>query len=322
MTWASSHLFVVLIPLLLLIAAQLVRHYYWQRRTVIQLGSQQLKNFSLRKAAAKLVLRLLSLLFLVLAFGRPQWGTTEQIVEQQGRDVLIALDISRSMLAQDVQPSRLEAAKKKIAQLIERLTAERVSLMVFSGIAVVQCPFTSDIGAFMSFLDLSDTEAVSSGTTSLDKAIDLGIKTFNAIPGRKQRIMVLFTDGEDFSRDQTVAQRAQQAGLHLFTIGVGTPEGAPIPIYDHRGRVQGHLKDDGSTVITKLDEAHLSQIAQQTNGTYLRMTTNDDDITGLVKQIQRFEKETFDDKTFSTEKERYALFAGLSLILLIMDWLL
>ncbi len=322
MTWAAGYWLLILLPLVALLGIQLLRHYLWQKRTASQLGTAQLKHFSLPKALIKAALRFFSLLFLVLAIARPQWGSKEQTIKQEGRDVLIALDISRSMLAQDNPPSRLEAAKKKIKQLIDRLTAERVSLMVFSGIAVVQCPFTTDTGAFLSFLDMADTEAVSSGTTALDKAIDLGIKTFKNMPDRKQRIMVLFTDGEDFSTDQEVEQRAKEAGLHVFTVGVGTPEGAPIPLYNYRGVQQGHLKDNGTTVITKLNEARLAKLAQQTNGKYVRLTSNDDDITTLVNQIHRFEKEQFDDKTFTAERDRYALFAGVSLLLLIIDWIL
>lgn len=322
MMWAAGYLFIFFIPLMVLCSIFLVKLYLWQRYTVELLGASLLKNFSGTKAGIKLLLKFFGLIMLLLALARPQWGTQEQTVSQQGRDVLIALDISRSMLAQDSLPSRLEAAKKKIRELLTQLTAERVSLMVFSGIAVVQCPFTSDMAAFLSFLDLADVEAISSGTTALDKAIDLGIKTFEAIPGRKQRLMVLFTDGEDFSTDQEVAQRAHEAGLHLFTVGVGTPEGAPIPVYDYTGAQQGHVQDQGTTVITKLNEQRLAQLAQQTGGRYIRMTKDDEDLTMLVEQIQRFEKEAFDDTTIKGAQEKYMLFAGLGLAVLLFEWIL
>ncbi len=321
-TWAAQSWFVLLIPLVGVLGVVFVRHYLWQKRTAHQLGSELLKNFSVRRAFIKTLLRFLSVLFLVLAIGRPQWGTSEQVVEQEGRDVLIALDVSRSMLAQDNKPSRLDAAKTKIKQLLDRLTAERVSLMIFSGIAVVQCPFTSDTGAFMSFLDMADVETISSGTTAIDKAVALGIKTFEDLPGRKHRIMVLFTDGEDFSTDEKVSQQAKEAGLHLFTVGVGTPEGAPIPLYNHQGKQQGHLRDNGTTVITKLNEHRLAMLAQQTDGRYIRMEDGDNDIGTLVSEIHRFEKEKFDDMIFSSERERYALFAGLSFMFLLVEWIL
>ncbi len=321
--WAAGSWFIILVPLLGIIGIALGKHYFWQKRIAYQLGSRWLSNFSLKKAFIKGMVRFISLVFLSLAIARPQWGKKEEVVAQQGRDVLIALDISRSMLAQDVEPSRLAVAKEKIQKLITRLTAERVSLMVFSGIALIQCPFTSDTGAFMSFLDLADVEAISSGTTALDKAIDVGIKTFEDIPDRKQRIMIIFTDGEDFSADSGSTQRAQQAGLHIFTVGVGTEEGAPIPLYDYRGRQQGHVQHKGTTVISKLDERRLAELAEKTGGRYLRLSdTNDDDVTQLVNEIQRFEKEQFDDTTVSGQKEQYQLFAGLSLLALLIDWVL
>ena len=183
-------------------ALLLLRRYLWQKRISKQLGGiSMLKNFSQFRKFFKMILVSMSLLLLAIALARPQWGEVSQTVSQEGRDVLIALDISRSMLAQDILPSRIEAAKKKIKELLSRLTAERVSLIVFSGIALVQCPFTSDTHAFLNFLDLADVEAVSTGTTAIDAALSTAIKTFEDVPGRASRLLILLTDGEDFSTD-------------------------------------------------------------------------------------------------------------------------
>ncbi len=327
--WYNSSVLLFLLPLCVVVGVLLLRRYLWQKRTAHMLGADHkngtlLKHFSLFRKFMKALLLLLGLVFLSLALARPQWGESQQTVAQEGRDVLIALDISRSMLAQDTTPSRIEAAKEKIKQLITRLTAERVSLMVFSGIAVVQCPFTSDTQAFLNFLDLADVEAISSGTTALDKALNSAITMFEAVPGRKQRLMILFTDGEDFSIDLSgVEKKAQELGLRIFTVGVGTPEGAPIPLYDMKGVQQGHQKDEqDKLVITRLNEQLLSQLAQQTGATYIKMTSNDDDVQELVKEVQRFEKEKFEDKTFAIKEERYMLFAGLSALLLLVEWML
>ncbi len=317
--------FIVLLGIAFCGALLLFRRYLWQKRVSQQLGGMNtLKHFSLFRKFLKTILVSVSLLLLAIALARPQWGEVSQTVSQEGRDVLIALDISRSMLAQDILPSRIDAAKKKIKELLSRLTAERVSLLVFSGIALVQCPFTSDTHAFLNFLDLADVEAVSTGTTAIDAALSTAIKTFEDVPGRASRLLVLFTDGEDFSTDLLgVEAQAQKLGVHIFTVGVGTPEGAPIPLYDERGKTQGHQKDaQGNLVITRLNEQLLSDLAKKTGGTYIRMTPNEEDSAALVKAVHRFEKEKFDDTTFATQEERYTLFALIGAILLLLDWIL
>ncbi len=169
-------LLLMLMPFVFGLGILLIRRYMWQKRTAKLLGgAKALMNFSFIRKFLKVLLLVVSLIFLVIALARPQWGEVTQTVSQEGRDVLIALDISRSMLAQDLAPSRIEAAKTKIKELLTRFTAERVSLLVFSGIALVQCPFTSDMQAFLNFLDLADVEAISTGTTAIDQALSTAI---------------------------------------------------------------------------------------------------------------------------------------------------
>ncbi len=283
-----------------------------------------MKHFSLFRKFLKALLLTFSLLFLAFALARPQWGETSQVVSQEGRDVLIALDISRSMLAQDIVPSRIEGTKRKIKELLTRLTAERVSLLLFSGVALIQCPFTSDTNAFLNFLELADVEATSSGTTALDSALTMAIKIFEEVPSRASRLLLIFTDGEDFSTELLgVEEKAKKLGVHIFTVGVGTLEGAPIPLYDDAGNTQGHQKDgQGRVVITRLNEQLLRELAQKTGGSYIPMTSDDKDISALVKAIQSFEKQKFNDTTFATKDERYTIFACLSALLLFFDWIL
>lgn len=327
--WYYSSAIYLLFPLMLIIGLALGRRYLWQKRTAEQLGGTGgekplLRHFSLIRAGLKALFFWIGIFFLIVALARPQWGQTTQTVTQEGRDILIALDISRSMLAQDIKPSRLEAAKAKIRQLVLRLKVDRVSLMVFSGVAIIQCPFTRDTAAFLNFLDLADTEAVSEGSTALDKAINEAIRSFESVPARAKRLMILFTDGEDFSMElSSLEGRIKELGLRIFTIGVGTSDGAPIPLYEQNGTQEGYLKDDdGVIVISRLNEQLLSQLASQTGAYYTRITQNSDDVDKLVASVERFEREKFDDATFTTKEERYMLFAGLSAFFLLCEWLL
>lgn len=208
------------------------------------LGKQLLRNYSYNKNKLKLVLLSFGLLFLFIALLKPQWDTREELVVQEGRDLFIAFDVSRSMLAQDLEPSRLEFAKNKVRSLLKKLSCERVGLMLFSGSTFIQCPLTADYAAFQMFLDQVDVETISSGTTALDQAIKKALETFKKMPNKKHKLLVLLTDGEDFSSNLAgVKRQALKENLSIFTIGVGTPEGAPIPLFDNHGHQAGHQKD-------------------------------------------------------------------------------
>ena len=283
-----------------------------------------LKNFSLTRKFCKALLLCLALLCLVLALARPQWGSQDQKISQEGRDVLIALDISRSMLAEDCKPNRLECAKSKIKELLSHLTADRVSLLVFSSIAVVQCPFTRDLNAVHNFLDLIDAESISSGSTALDSALEKTLHAFENGSLSKQKIAVLFTDGEDFSGDLAlIKKKAHEQNLHLFIMGVGTVEGAPIPLYDEKGVLQGHQKDSsGNVVITRLNESLLRDLIDKIGGAYVHLTTGDDDIVQLASYVKHFETEKFNDTTLEIKNEQYWAFAALSILLLCIEWIL
>lgn len=286
--------------------------------------SKLLLNFSYAKQVVKLVLYCLSFFFLFLALMRPAWGKKEELVQQEGRELFIALDVSRSMLAQDRAPNRLAFAKAKIKTLVKKLGCERVGLILFSGSTVVQCPLTNDYSAFFMFLDQLDAETISSGTTALDAAIKKALTIFSKMPDKKSKLLVLFTDGEDFSSNLAqVKQDAIQAGMNIFTIGVGTPEGAPIPVVDHNGTQLGHQKDEnGTVVISRLNEGILHSLAQESGGIYLRARDDNDDVRTLIARVERFEKEKFEDKSLSSVQERYAYCVVVAFICLLLEWLL
>lgn len=326
--WASAQnmwFFLLLIPIFIC----LIIRYKKQLKTVSYLvafrwRSLLLKGFSLKKSILKVILFLIGSVFLFIGLLQPQWGHKEEIVKQQGRDLFIALDVSRSMLARDVKPDRLSLAKQKIKKLLYSLSSERVGLILFSGDAFIQCPLTTDTSAFNLFLDQINAETISSGTTALDQAIKKTLKAFSSIPGRKNKLLFIFTDGEDYSSNLAGLQNeARKAGLRIYTIGMATQKGAPIPIFDKEGTMLGHQKDEnGAIVISKLNEGILRNLSQATDGKYIRVTQDDRDIFSVQNEIEQFEKEEIEDKKIVDLKERYYYFIAISLLAFIFEWLL
>lgn len=283
-----------------------------------------LNNFSPHKVRVKSRLNFLGIFFLIVAILRPQWHKKEHRVEQEGRDLLVALDISASMLAQDIKPSRLVCSKEKIRNLLKELNAERVGLIIFSGSAIIHCPLTTDFGAFNLFLDQVDAQTIASSTTALDQAIGQALQLYGRMPNKKNKLLVIFTDGEDFSSNLArLKKEASQQGLHIFTVGVGTAQGAPIPDFDLKGSLVGYVRDEhGKIVISKLNTGILRTLAQDVGGTYVSVSENDADIKKIAQLISCFEKERFDDKKFSMYEEQYPWFVALSFICFVFEWLL
>lgn len=282
-------------------------------------------GFSSPKAISKSVLLAVGFLGLFLALLQPQWGKIEHTVEQEGRELLVALDISRSMLAADIKPNRLAFAKAKIKKLVKLLGAERVGLLVFSGDAFIQCPLTRDTAAFNLFLDNVDAETISSGTTSIAHAIGKAITTFASLPVRKNKILVIFTDGEDFSTGlSTIKEDARKVGLHIFTYGVGTEEGAPIPLLSEDGSPSaGYQKDEnGKVIFSSLNRGILQALSRESGGRYIDPTQDSHDVESLVANVEAYEKEKFDDKGIEMEEERYPYFLAVSFICFLVEWVL
>lgn len=287
-------------------------------------NKQIFKHFSGTKQRIKTICLCLSLFFLFIALLRPQWTKKDKSVVQEGRDLLIVLDISRSMLAQDLKPNRLEFAKLKIRALLAKLKFERVGLILFSGSAFLQSPLTADYDAFLMFLNQVDTEVISSGTTAIDDALLKAIDVFKESPDRKNKLVLLISDGEDFSLElDAVKQQSTEFGIRLFALGVGSPEGAPIPKIDRVGNQIGHETDEaGAVALSKLNEQLLHDICTQLNGHYFRAQYQDSDLDDLVSLIKSFEKEKFTDTKLSMYEDQYPWFLGIAWILLLLEWVL
>jgi Ca-activated chloride channel homolog len=267
----------------------------------------------------------LGVLFLGLTLLQPHWDKDAHVADQYGRDVFIALDISRSMLAQDVEPSRLERAKVVIKHLVSQLSCERLGLVLFAGSAFIQCPLTEDHGAFNLFLDHVDVETISSGSTSLDAAFDQIIKVYERMPTKKSKLVVLVTDGEDFSPHvAALHDRIKETGLAVFAIGVGTEQGAPIPLYDEHGVQTGHQKDaQGNVVISRHNEQLLRDLVTQSGGEYVGAVHDTVGMQSIVDRIMAIEKELLESsRTWMELKTQYPYFVAVSFVCFVLEWLL
>ncbi len=320
---------IIYLPFFVFFMVLIIKNYFRVKNKSLQLYHETQKStvfpgFSLIKLKLKASLLCSAIFALFIALLQPQWSKKEQALQQEGRDLLILLDISRSMLAKDLKPNRLEFAKLKIRALVSKLSSDRIGLVVFSGSAFLQCPLTVDHAAFLMYLKNIDVETISSGTTSVDSALQKSIDVYAQIPERKNKLAVIITDGEDFSANLgQIKNLALSNDIKLFALGIGTPEGAPIPIFDHYGKQVGHQTDDaGQVAISKLDEEKLKSITQTLNGDYIKATYQDSDIDQLVDIVKKFEKEKFSDKTFSLFHDQYPWFLGIAWGLLLVEWIL
>ena len=257
---------------------------------------------------------------LIFAAAGPQFGSRLKEVKQRGVDVFIAVDTSRSMLAEDVPPSRLERAKQSLSLLIGKLDGNRVGVLAFARRAVMQCPLTVDTGAARLLLETVSVNTVPEQGTAIGSAIRLALARF---PQKTQsgRAVVLLTDGEDHESDPIgAAKEAKAQGVVLFTIGIGTSKGEVIKNRDADGKVTEFLKHNGEMVISRLDDALLTKIAEITGGSYFRSTSTDHEIDEIADVLNGFEKRELSTKVFERLQERFAPFTLFALFLLIVEF--
>lgn len=316
--------------LLFIGALFLLAFRWWRSYHLIQLlgktihGHRFLKNTSMTRITIKSIICALGLFFIFLVLLHPSWNKKEETVIQEGRDLFIALDISRSMLAQDINPNRLTFAKAKIRSLVNSLPSERIGLILFSGSSFIQCPLTRDHSAFFMFLDQIDVDTVASGATALDKAIRQALDAFTQGGTLKNKLLVIFTDGEDFSHNLDALKKEAQANrLTIFTIGIGTAQGAPIPNFDQNGKQSGHLKDNkGAIVISRLNDETLQNLAADLGGGYIHASDEgNSDLKTLINWVEKSEKEKTEERKYMQLEEQYPLFLIVSFILLAIEWL-
>lgn len=261
----------------------------------------------------------LTVVVLVLvALARPQWGSFTQEVEQEGIEVMVALDVSLSMLAQDIKPDRLTRAKLEISELMDQLGGNEIGLVLFSGASFVQFPLTSDYGTARTFLDNARPEVISRAGTSIGDAIRTAMSGFD-LARPSQKVIVLITDGEDHEGDAVAtAEMAAEQGIMLYTIGFGSPGGEPIPQYNTAGEIVDYKRDQqGEVVLSRLDEATLQQIAEVGGGQYFRATASGSELAALAAELNTLQKAEISSLLEITMIERFQPFLLLALALMI-----
>ena len=282
---------------------------------------QLMPSVSTSRPIIKFILWMLALYFIITALAQPQFGSKLLTSKRKGVELIIALDVSNSMMAQDIKPNRLERAKRAISKLTERLRDDKLGLIVFAGQAYVQLPITTDYVSAKLFLDAINTSIVPVQGTAIGAAIEMGSKSFSPdFPGSKAIIVI--TDGENHEDDAVgAAKTALEKKIIVHTIGMGLPQGAPIPMGP--GGSSDFLKDkNNSVVVTKLDEKMLTQIAEAGGGTYIRANNAEVGLNNLFSEIEKMEKSEMDSREYSEYDDQFPLFLALALAMILLDFMI
>jgi Ca-activated chloride channel family protein len=317
----------------LLVIPVLIGFFWWavyrKKLLLARFGDMPLimkaaRGISFRRQAGKAALLIVAVLLLCFTLAQPQLGTHMEMVKHEGLDIVVAVDVSKSMDALDVQPgpiSRLEKAKLQIRSLLspERLHGDRIGLVAFAGEAFIQCPLTIDYSAARMFLDVIDTDIIPSRGTDLERAIRKSVTAFNE-KERKHKVLILLTDGESQTgKPVDAAEDARKEGVKIYTVGIGSPAGEPIPIFNRREEKVGFKKDDeGKVVVSKLDEETLQKIALATGGKYYRATPSELELDKIFTDIGGMERKEMEGRLLLQYDDRFQW--PLSLALAFMIW--
>ena len=311
--------------LLLLVPLFLVGYGVWRSmrsRRLRKFGDEELvkalmPSWSGSKGWVRMILFSLAFAAFVIGLARPQIGAKLSEHKTHGAEIVICLDVSNSMLAEDYSPNRLDRAKLAISRLTDKLKDDRIGLIVFAGSSFVQLPVTTDYVSAKMFLGSIDTESVPIQGTAMGDAIFTGIRSFSA-QSEKSRVIIIISDGENHEDDPVAAAKeAAENGIRVYTVGVGSSEGQPIPVDG------GLLKDkDGEIVVTKLDEDMLRQVAKAGNGAYVHAGNDEFGLNPIIDDIRRMEDEEFGSVVFEEYDEQYMYFFGIALALLVIEMLI
>lgn len=311
-----------IIPLMAIVFFMVRR---WKRKALLSLGDQHtvrrmMPEVSLSRPGLKFLLFALAYASLVVGVANPQIGTKIEEGKREGADLMILLDVSNSMMAGDLAPNRLENAKRAISQLIDNLHNDRIGIIIFAGEAYVQLPITTDYSAAKLFLNNINTDIVPTQGTAIGAAIEMGMKSFNFVNGTS-KAMILMTDGENHEDDAVSAAKSASAkDVVIHVIGLGLPEGAPVPIYRNGKPVGFHTDQTGKTVVSKLNEEMCKEISQAGEGVYVRASNANSGLNIVMDQVNKMEKKTYDSKIFKNYEDRFQFFLGFALLLLALEF--
>jgi len=299
------------------------------------------QGFSPKVTAWRSTLILAAITLLTVGLAGPKLGTEVREIEQKGVDMMIALDLSRSMNAEDIRPSRLDKSKFEILKLIEQLDGNRIGLIVFTGEAFLQSPLTLDHSALRMFLDIASTQQMPSSTTDLDAAFRMALQAFSEQSSpqgavgqgsasqeanrqdQASKVLLLLSDGEthDQSFDNSL-EALTESGVRVYSVGVGTQQGSPIPVFNgSSGQIQGYYRDDQGTIVsTKLERSVLQEIAQQAGGQYYEIGSSSSNLLQFSGELDKLQQGTFSAQEFIDFKHQYQWFVGLGLLLFLIAW--
>lgn len=309
----------LLIPLFFVIQALVLK---LRRNRIRKFGDENLvrqlmPSYSRSKVWVRLTFFALGFFFFVIGLSRPQIGAKIKEHETKGAEIMIALDVSNSMLAEDYSPNRLERAKLAITRLVDKLRDDRIGLIVFAGNSFVQLPITTDYVSAKMFLNSISTDSVPIQGTAIGEAINTAIRSFSA-QSEKSRAVIVITDGENHEDDPVAAaKQAAEMGIRVFAIGVGSPEGKPIPM-------DGELLKDkeGNIVVTRLDEAVLQEVASAGNGAYVRAGNSEFGLNPIIDDIRKMEDEKYNSIVFEEFDEQFMYFMAIALFFFVLEMLI
>lgn len=310
--------------LVVLVAALFFIQLFWKRKKRREFADDDLfkqlaPDASVFKPILKFVTLALALVALVIALVNPKIGTKMETVKRQGIDIVFALDVSKSMLAEDVAPNRLEKSKQLISQIINSLGNDRIGIIGYAGSAYPVLPMTTDYSIAKMYLQNMNTDMVSSQGTALNDAINMATNYFDAVDTSK--LIILVSDGEDHGEGaEQASEIAKEKGIKIITIGVGTEKGGPIPIKDRNGRIAEYKKDNtGETVITQLHPETLQAIAEDANGGYIPGTATKEVVEQIKNALDNIEKTEFETQQIAEYQTQYQWFVGIAFVLLLLD---
>jgi Ca-activated chloride channel family protein len=313
----------LLLPVLVIL---FILEIYRRKRTIRRIGESKLVNellpeLSPTRPVVKFITLMLAVSSAIVMLARPQFGSKIEDVKKQGVEVIIALDVSNSMLAEDIQPNRLTRAKQAISRLVDNLDNDKIGLIVFAGDAYTQIPVTTDYVSAKMFLSSINPDMVPKQGTAIGAAISLGSRSFSPGEG-KSKAMIIITDGENHEDDPvSAAEEASKAGIIIHTIGIGSGQGVPVPVVT--GGKRDYLKDvDGNTVITRLDEEILKKVALSTNGNYVRANNSNIGLDEIYGEIRKMKKQELESTMYTEYNDQFQIFAAIALFFLILEFII
>lgn len=298
--------------------------WHFRKQALNRFGQQKVFKVlmpwrSVRRPWLRFGLLILAFCMVILAATNPMVGSRMQEAKHQGVDLIVALDVSRSMLAEDIRPNRLERARMAVSRLIDRLENDRVGIVLFAGSAITQVPITTDHSAAKMILRTATPASVPLQGTAIGSAIERAMASFQG-EDLKNKVIIIVSDGENHIDDPVaVAKLAAEAGVIIHTVGIGTQAGAPVPVYNNN-QLTGFLRDnEGNTVVTRYDEATLRQIAEVTGGVFRHGTGADMGLNSILDEIRNMEQETFEVMVFADYQSRFHYFVALALLFLVLE---